>query len=122
MEWSSILRYNIGGMGEICRVSWISEIIYKTLYRKLIALRTSNHRLFIDGAITWLTVDDERRLPAYEYSLGEQCALVVFNASDETHQMDLPEGVYRQVYPSDSTVTKTTLRLSSLSARIFLSV
>ena len=92
------------------------------LYRELIALRKANQRLFIDGTTQWLTVDDERRVLVYERRLGDQHALVVFNASDETHQIDLPQGGYRQVYPSGSAEVGAPLTVPPLSARVYLSM
>ena len=92
------------------------------LYRELIALRKANQRLFIDGATKWLTVDDEHLLLAYERHLGEQSALVVFDASNETHALEILQTSYRQVYPSGAADIRTPLTLPPLSARVYLSM
>ena len=91
------------------------------LYRELIELRKANMRLFVDGQTKWLTVDDERRVLVYERRLEDEYALVVFNASDDTHEVTIPEGTYRQVYPTGSVVTTATLSLPPLTARVYLS-
>jgi glycosidase len=96
------------------------------VYRELIALRKQHLRLFVDGTLTWLLTDDARRLVAYERVLGDQRAIVVFNASHEPHEVALPaeDGHYRVAYPGgDGSVTVTgtlTARLEPLAAGVWI--
>jgi len=91
------------------------------IYKTLIHIRNEHQHLWIHGKTKWLTVDDDHRLLSYERRLEEGHALVVFNASDEMHQMAVPQGNYRQIFPSDSLVTTSELDMDPLSARILLS-
>jgi len=91
------------------------------LYKTLTHIRNEHQHLWIHGKTKWLTVDDDHRLLSYERRLEEGHALVVFNASDEMHQMAVPQGNYRQIFPSDSLVTTSELDMDPLSARILLS-
>ena len=72
------------------------------VYRDLIALRKERRRLFVDGSLTWRLVDDGRGLLAYERTLGDEAAVVAFNASDQAHDaaMEAGNGTYRLVFPA----------------------
>ena len=71
------------------------------VYKDLIALRQDNLRLFVDGDFTWLAADDERGVLAYERALGEERAIVVFNASGEPREItvDIDSGTYVAIFP-----------------------
>jgi cyclomaltodextrinase / maltogenic alpha-amylase / neopullulanase len=72
----------------------------RRVYQNLIALRTQHLRLFVDGTLTWLLTDDARGLLAYERVLGDQRAVVAFNASDDPHDISVKaEGTYRLAFP-----------------------
>jgi glycosidase len=75
------------------------------VYRDLVALRKANLRLFVDGSLTWLVVDDGRGLLAYERAFGEERAIVGFNASEEMQEFatDAENGSWRVAFPSDET-------------------
>jgi glycosidase len=96
------------------------------VYRELIALRKQHLRLFVDGTLTWLLTDDARRLVAYERVLGDQRAIVVFNASDDPHEIAVAaeDGRYRVAYPGrDGSVTVTgtlSARLGPLAAGVWI--
>jgi cyclomaltodextrinase len=76
------------------------------VYRDLIAMRKQHQRLFVDGTLTWLLTDDANALLAYERVLGDQRAIVAFNASDNAHEVALAaDGRYRAVYPAGDTVS-----------------
>ena len=71
------------------------------VYKDLIALRKDNLRLFVDGGLKWLVADDERGVLAYERALGEERAIVVFNASGEPREItvDIDSGTYVAIFP-----------------------
>lgn len=75
------------------------------VYQQLAALRKAHIRLFVDGTRDWLVTDDARGLLAYERVLGDQRALVAFNASDAPHSVTLQaDGRYRLAFPAGGTV------------------
>ena len=96
------------------------------VYRELIGLRKRYQRLFVDGTLTWLLTDDARGLLTYERVLGDQRAIVAFNASDEPHEVSVAAagGRYRVAYPrgvESAAVTGTlTARMAPLAARVWI--
>jgi glycosidase len=95
------------------------------VYRELIALRKQHLRLFVDGTQEWLVTDDARGLLAYDRVLGDQRAVVAFNASDEPHEVSVTgEGTYRPVYPGGDVVAAAagalTVRLPARSAGVWM--
>ena len=74
------------------------------VYKRLIALRKQHMRLLVDGDLHYLVADDARRLLAYERVLGDARAIVLFNASDEAHEVTIPatDGAYAEVFPDRS--------------------
>ena len=97
-------------------------------YQGLIALRRDNLRLFVDGELEWLEVDDANRVLVYERSLGDQPAIVAFNASDDPLEISVEaaDGSWRVAYPAGGRtaleVTNGTLHaeLPPLSARVWI--
>ena len=78
------------------------------VYRELIALRTQHLRLFVDGSVAWLLTDDARGLLAYERVLGDERAIVAFNASEAPQEIAVAaEGTYRGAFPPGDPVTAT---------------
>jgi glycosidase len=76
------------------------------VYRDLIALRKQHLRLFVDGTLSWLATDDVHRVLVYDRALGDQRAIVAFNASDAPHTVAVPaDGRYRLAYPAGDTLT-----------------
>jgi glycosidase len=98
----------------------------RKLYQELIALRKGNLRLFVDGALRYVLVDDERRLLAYERSLDQARAVVAFNASDETATvaLEVDDGAYSAAFPAGDVREVTdgvlTLRLTPRSAVVWI--
>ena len=95
------------------------------VYRELIALRKQHLRLLVDGTLKWLITDDAKGLLAYERVLGDQRAVIAFNASDLPHEVALAaDGSYRVAYPAGDTVTARggTLRaqLPPRAARVWI--
>jgi glycosidase len=95
------------------------------VYRDLIALRKRHLRLFVDGSVNWLLTDDARRLLVYERALGDQRAVVAFNASDEPHEIAVAaEGAYRAVFPAPDAVIAAdgvlTAGLAPRTARVWI--
>ena len=83
------------------------------VYRDLISMRKQHLRLFVDGTLHWLLTDDANGLLAYERVLGEQRAIVAFNASAAPHTLSVAAtGNYRLVYPTSGGVTAANTALS----------
>ncbi|MDZ4863187.1 MAG: glycoside hydrolase family 13 protein [Gemmatimonadota bacterium] len=94
------------------------------VYRDLIALRKQHLRLFVDGTLNWLLTDDATGLLACERALGDQRAIIAFNATDISHEVAVAaDGRYRVIYPAGDTVSATggTLRagLPARTARVW---
>lgn len=97
-------------------------------YQELIRLRQRHLPLFVEGDLTWLEVNDGNRLLAYRRALGDEQAIVAFNASEDPQALALPAGGtgWKEVFASDDRIEwrieADTLRtvLSPLSARIWL--
>jgi glycosidase len=95
------------------------------VYKDLIALRKRHLRLFVDGTASWLLADDARRVLAYERVLGDERAIVVFNASDDPHEVTVPaEGAYRVAYPKSDVVVVVDgtlgVRLPARTAEVWI--
>jgi glycosidase len=95
------------------------------VYRELVALRKQNLRLFVDGALNWLVTDDGRSLLAYERVLGDQRAVVVFNASNADQELSLTvDDSYRVAYPAGDagsvTAGRGRFRLPAQTARVWV--
>lgn len=92
-------------------------------YRELIALRKAHLRLFVDGEITWLLRDDANRIVAYQRSLRQENAIVIFNGSDKAQDIAVPAvGTFRQAYPASQASATDTIRttLKPLTASIWI--
>jgi glycosidase len=95
------------------------------VYRDLIALRKRHVRLLVDGTLNWLIRDDDRRLLAYERVLDGGHAVIVFNASDEPHELAVAAtGTYRLGYPASDSVALADgsfpLRLPARTAQVWV--
>lgn len=77
----------------------------QSVYRGLIALRKAHLRLFADGALEYVTVNDHTRVLAYTRSLGGERALVAFNASDREQPFELPPGDWNALRGGAATST-----------------
>jgi glycosidase len=90
------------------------DVGLRQVYEDLIALRRAFLPLFVDGSLRMLVTDDARRLLAYERGLGEERAVVVFNASDRPVTLALEvEGTrYRAAYPAGRAVVVDDGRLA----------
>ena len=139
MVWSDLqyepeMMHPTGGTRRLSQVEqdqWLRGV-----YQRLIDLRKSNLRLFVDGDLEWLLADDPNSLLAYRRSLGERQAIVAFNASEDVQQIEVPadDGTWRTAYDTgrrtagdyaDATqVAGGTLaaRIGPLSARVWLRV
>ena len=73
-------------------------------YRSLIALRKAHARLFAEGDLTWLAADDANRVLAYRRSLGEEQAIVAFNASEDPQRIEFEatDGEWTVAFPAGS--------------------
>jgi glycosidase len=95
------------------------------VYHDLIDMRKGHLRLFVDGTVHWLLTDDAHRLLAYERVLGDDRAIVAFNASDEPQEIAVAaDGTYRSAHPADgaSLVAEGTLavQLPPRTARVWI--
>ena len=92
-------------------------------YRDLAALRKAHLRLFVDGSLNWIRTDDAHGVLVYERVLGDQRAIVAFNASDQAQEISVAaNGTYRVAYPADGRTATGTLRalLAGNSAMIWI--
>jgi glycosidase/predicted alpha/beta superfamily hydrolase len=95
------------------------------VYRDVIALRKEHLRLFVDGTRSWLVRDDAPGVLAYDRVLGDQRAVIAFNASDEMRAISVAgEGRYRLAFPAGRTVApvdgKLRAQLPPRSARVWI--
>jgi glycosidase len=100
------------------------------VYQDLVALRKDNLRLFVDGEITWLLADDANSLLAYGRDLGDQHAIIAFNASDDVQDMSVEaeDGTWRTAFAAGGQAPETVevaggylaAELPPLSARIWI--
>ena len=109
LVWSD-LRYDDETTDPVGRPRRRDRVVPDTalfrIYRDLIALRKDHLRLFVDGTQHWLVTDDGHSLLAYERVLGDQRAIVAFNASDSPHDISIAaDGRYRLAFPVGGGVT-----------------
>jgi cyclomaltodextrinase len=95
------------------------------LYRELIALRKQHLRLFVDGSLNWLRTNDARGLLVYERVLGDQRAIVAFNASQAPQEISVAAlGNYRFAFPAGGEATvvngKLEARVPPRAARVWI--
>jgi glycosidase len=102
----------------------VSDTSLFRVYRDLIELRKRHLRLFVDGSLHWLATDDRRRILVYDRTLGNERAVVGFNASDVRQQISLEaDGNYRLVYPDFDEPSATARHRATLpprSARVWI--
>ena len=69
-------------------------------YQELVTLRKDHLRLFVDGDLTWLDVDDANRVLAYRRTLGDEEAIVAFNASEDPQELvvEAADGEWQVAY------------------------
>jgi cyclomaltodextrinase len=99
-------------------------------YQDLIALRKEHLRLFVDGDLRWLRVDNANRVLVYERGLGTQRAIVAFNASEDHQEVEVEaeDGTWRTAFSSaraarqglDVTAGVLRAELAPLSARVWI--
>lgn len=90
------------------------------LYQELITLRKSHMRLWVHGEITWPVIDDARRVLVYERTHDSDRALVVFNASEDSQVVSIPEGMYRQVFPIGAVSSLSEVTMAPMSALVLV--
>jgi len=99
-------------------------------YQELIDLRKDNLRLFVDGEITWLLANDANSLLAYGRDLGDQHAIIAFNASEDVQDMSVEaeDGVWRTAFAEGGQAPETVevaggslaAEMPPLSARVWI--
>ena len=69
-------------------------------YQELVALRKDHLRLWVNGDLTWLHVDDANRVLAYRRVLGDEEAIVAFNASEDPQELvvEAADGEWQVAY------------------------
>jgi cyclomaltodextrinase len=91
------------------------------VYRELIALRKNHLRLFVDGTLNWIRTDDARGILVYERVLGDQRAIVAFNASDQAQEINVAaDGRYRVAFPAGGGMAATGAPRASLPGKTAL--
>jgi len=102
------------------------DLELRGVYRDLIALRKAHLALFVDGEARTLLADDAGRVLAYQRVLGDERAVVAFNASEEaaTVTLDVLPGRYRRAYPAGDAVEPggggLELALGPLTAQVWI--
>jgi glycosidase len=94
-------------------------------YRRLVALRNDNLRLFVDGELTWLHVSDANSTLAYERAWEDERAAVVLNASEDYQEvaLEVEPGTWTEAYggarttESDGTLT---VQVAPLGASVWV--
>jgi len=99
-------------------------------YRELVGLRRNHMRLFVDGSLTWLRADDANRVLAYARDLGNEHAIVAFNASGDPQQIEVvaETGAWRTAFSTARPARQVVdvaggllrAELAPLSARVWL--
>jgi glycosidase len=99
-------------------------------YQELVALRKEHLRLFVDGDLNWLQVDNANRVLVYERGLGTQRAIVAFNASEDPQELEVEaeDGTWRTAFGSDPQAGQSVdaaggvlrAELAPLSARVWI--
>lgn len=78
------------------------DTVLLRVYRELIALRKEHLRLFVDGALNWIVMDDERGVLVYDRVLGDERAIVAFNVSGVPAELSVAvDGKLREVFPGE---------------------
>ncbi len=105
--------------------AWLRQV-----YQDLIALRKEYLRLFVDGDLTWLAADDANSVLAYSRDLGDQHAIVAFNASDDPQGLEIEarDGTWDTVFaaggragePVEVAGGTLVAELPPLSARVWI--
>jgi glycosidase len=96
------------------------------VHKDVITLRKTNLRLFVDGSLDYLVVDDAQGVLVYERALEEERAVVAFNKMDEAASVtfELVQGSYRMAYGggADLEVARgsVTLELAPRSALVWI--
>jgi len=96
-------------------------------YQALIALRKNHLRLFVEGDLTWLVVDDANSVLAYQRSLGDERAVVLFNSSEDVQDVtiEVDSGTYAEALDGGrvkQTQESLTLELPPLGASVWVRV
>ncbi len=90
----------------------VPDTVLLGVYRELIGLRKRYLRLFVDGSLRWIRTDDRDGVLMYERALGNQRAVVGFNASDREREVSV-EGEYRVAYPAGGAASGVGGKLSA---------
>ncbi len=90
------------------------------VYRQLIAMRRQHARLFADGSLDYLSVDNGARVLAYERALGDRRAVVAFNASDAERSLAVDLDGYENAFPGTVTAGEGGLTLAPRTAQVWI--
>jgi glycosidase len=128
LEYENELTHPMGGSRRSDRVA--PDIRLRGVYRELIGLRKDHMRLFVDGDLTWLVADDANSLLAYRRALGDQRAIIAFNASDDLQELEVEatDGTWRAAFVAGGPAAETVevaggtlaAELPPLSARVWI--
>ncbi len=84
-------------------------------------MRRDHARLFVDGSLHYLVVDDSARVLAFVRVLGNQHAVVAFDAGDTLRILELgsERSLYGNAYPGNETAAGM-LTLASQTAQVWI--
>ena len=99
-------------------------------YQELVTLRKDHLRLLVDGDLTWLAADDANGLLAYQRTLGDRAAIVLFNRSEDYQELtvEVDDGRWEEIYVSGAQAGRTAevsggrlaTELAPLSAQVWI--
>jgi glycosidase len=108
----------------------VPDVEWFATYQDLIALRKAHLSLFVDGDLTWLHVDDANGVLVYQRTLGDEVAIVGFNASEDPQEIviEAADGTWQVAYAAGGrsgetiNVSGDTLvsELGPLAARVWI--
>jgi hypothetical protein len=84
----------------------------------------------VDGDLTWLAADDANGLLAYQRALGDETAIIVFNRSEDYHELtvEADDGRWEETFVSGAQAGRTAevsggrlaTELAPLSAQVWI--
>jgi glycosidase len=125
LEYEPEVTHPLGGTRRADRVE--PDASLRETYQRLIDLRKDHLRLFADGDLTWLEVNDANSVLVYQRALGGERAVVMFNRSEDVMEVSVPvdPGTYTEQWPGNRTLrvqNHLTVQVPPLYASVWLRV
>ncbi|MEM7657757.1 MAG: glycoside hydrolase family 13 protein, partial [Bacteroidota bacterium] len=86
-------------------------------YQQLIAIRKA-HPALRSGSLSYELIDDDRDLLMYRRTEAEEDIWVVFNASKQVQEVEMPAGTYQHLYDEEEAIIERALAIPPRSFRI----